>query len=127
MILVIDVDAMLTKYCSQEKLLHRFQYIKKIQLCSSMLLRDVVTNDGYYSSTNLLPKELAIKIDSRRKLRMPLIDIVRVSDALMPGLEPFKQLLPSSAAAAAAATGTGPDRPATGIIEQLKCSFFIHN
>ena len=97
MILVIDVDAMLTKYCSQEKLVHRFHYIKKIQLCSSMLLRDVVTNDTHYSTTNLLPKELAIKIDSRRRLRMPLIDIVRVSDALMPGLEPFKELVPAAA------------------------------
>jgi hypothetical protein len=93
MILLVDFNLLLSKYSSQHgQPGHRFKCIKKVQLCSSMLLRDLVTSDQLLDPIRL-PKELAIKIDSRKKLKMAVVDVVNQCKDIMPDASSEKMLL----------------------------------
>ncbi len=63
-LVIVDVGAILEKFCHQQRVTNRLKYIKKVQVCSSLLLRDVVTSDSYYtlgSAGRGMPKELNIR------------------------------------------------------------------
>ena len=63
-LVIIDVGAIIEKFCHQQRVTNRLKYIKKVQVCSSLLLRDVVTSDSYYtlgSAGRGMPKELNIR------------------------------------------------------------------
>jgi hypothetical protein len=86
MILMVDMNALLNKYSNDQNVAHKFKSIRKIQLCSSMLLRDVVTSDRHFATANVLPKELAIKVDSRKRLAMTMVDVLSQSESIMPNV-----------------------------------------
>ncbi len=64
-ILALDMDQIIQKYCSgnvtrQTSL--KLKHIKRIQLCSNMCVRDVITSDKILTpDTKSMPRELAVK------------------------------------------------------------------
>lgn len=79
MVLVLDMDEIIQRYsnpsiASPSKRNNKFKAIRKVQICSNMMVRDLVTSDKNLS--NHVPKELAIKAKSA--VEMPWINLTEV-------------------------------------------------
>ena len=85
MVLVLDIDEIIKKYCgnnviSSSSVAVRLKSIRSIQLCSNLLVRDVVTSDKILSA--YVPKELAIKAQADIELKW--INISDLYDTVAP-------------------------------------------
>ncbi len=85
MVLVLDIDEIIKKYCGNNVITNssdavRLKSIRSIQLCSNLLVRDVVTSDKILSA--YVPKELAIKAQADIELRW--INITDLYDTVAP-------------------------------------------
>ncbi len=85
MVLVLDIDEIIKKYCGNNVISNssdivRLKSIRSIQLCSNLLVRDVVTSDKILSA--YVPKELAIKAQADVELKW--INISDLYDTVAP-------------------------------------------
>lgn len=63
--LVVDLASIMENYCVSGNAAMRFKAIRRVQVCSTMLVRDVVVaNEDILRGKRTLPKELAVKADS---------------------------------------------------------------
>jgi len=72
-VLVLDMDQIIQRYCSgnvTRTTLLKLKHIKRVQLCSNMCVRDVVTSDKIITpDLKSIPRELAVKL-------LPGVDVI---------------------------------------------------